>query len=63
MFPARAGIATGFALLALAPALAAQEPVEPPPYPAPGKLVDVGGWRLHLNCSGDAVQGRPIVIL
>jgi len=42
---------------------AAQEPVEPPPYPAPGKLVDVGGWQLHLNCTGAAVVGRPTVVL
>lgn len=28
--------------------------------PPPGMLVDVGGFRLHLSCSG---QGRPTVIL
>lgn len=28
-------------------------------YPAPGKLVDVGGYRLHLICSG---EGNPTVI-
>lgn len=28
--------------------------------PAPGCLVDVGGYRLHLNCSG---QGSPVVVL
>ena len=28
--------------------------------PAPGKLVDVGGYRMHLHCSG---QGSPTVIL
>ncbi|HYB61136.1 MAG TPA: alpha/beta hydrolase [Methylomirabilota bacterium] len=27
--------------------------------PAPGKLVDVGGFRLHINCAG---QGEPAVI-
>ena len=27
--------------------------------PAPGKLVDVGGFRLHINCTG---QGEPAVI-
>lgn len=36
---------------------------EPAPIPAPGKLVDVGGWRLHLNCTGEAAAGRPTVIL
>jgi len=30
------------------------------PVPAPGKLVDVGGFRLHIVCEG---EGRPAVIL
>jgi pimeloyl-ACP methyl ester carboxylesterase len=34
-----------------------------PPFPAPGRLVDLGGWRLHLNCSGQANPSRPVVIL
>jgi pimeloyl-ACP methyl ester carboxylesterase len=29
-------------------------------YPPPGKLVDVGGHRLHIRCAG---QGTPTVIL
>src|SRR5437667_9021026 len=29
-------------------------------YPAPGKLVVIGGYRLHLNCTG---TGSPTVIL
>ena len=29
-------------------------------YPPPGQLVDVGGYRLHLNCVG---EGSPTVIL
>lgn len=29
-------------------------------YPPPGKLIDIGGYRLHLNCSG---QGMPTVIM
>ena len=29
-------------------------------YPPPGKLVDIGGYRLHLYCSG---EGGPAVIL
>jgi pimeloyl-ACP methyl ester carboxylesterase len=29
-------------------------------YPAPGKLVDVGGYRLHINCRG---QGGPTVVM
>lgn len=29
-------------------------------YPAPGRLVDVGGHRMHLDCEG---SGKPVVIL
>src|SRR5262249_4805382 len=29
-------------------------------YPPPGRLVDVGGFRLHLRCEG---QGSPAVVL
>lgn len=29
-------------------------------FPAPGRLVDVGGYRLHLRCTG---QGSPTVVL
>src|SRR6185437_3838481 len=29
-------------------------------YPAPGKLVDIGGYKLHINCTG---TGSPTVIL
>ena len=29
-------------------------------YPPPGQLVDVGGYRLHINCTGN---GRPTVVI
>lgn len=29
-------------------------------YPAPGQLVDVGGYKMHINCTG---HGSPTVIL
>jgi pimeloyl-ACP methyl ester carboxylesterase len=29
-------------------------------YPAPGRMIDMGGYRLHLNCTG---TGSPTVIL
>ena len=32
-------------------------PSAPPP---PGRLIDLGGYKLHLNCTG---QGRPTVVL
>ncbi len=35
----------------------------PPPFPPPGKLLDIGGWRLHLNCTGEARSDKPTVIL
>jgi len=41
----------------------AQSESTPPPFPPPGDLVDVGGWRLHLNCTGEARASQPTVIL
>ncbi|HEY6072332.1 MAG TPA: alpha/beta hydrolase, partial [Anaerolineales bacterium] len=32
-------------------------------YPAPGQLVDVGGYRLHIYCTGAQIDGSPTVIL
>lgn len=32
-------------------------------YSAPGQFVDVGGYRLHLYCTGNHVAGNPTVIL
>ena len=29
----------------------------------PGRLVDVGGWKLHLNCTGTKSETSPTVIL
>lgn len=34
--------------------------IEQRKYPPPGQLIDVGGFRLHLNCVG---QGTPTVIM
>ena len=43
---------------------AAQSPRDTaPPLPPPGRLVDVGGWRMHLDCRGAARPGEPTVIL
>jgi pimeloyl-ACP methyl ester carboxylesterase len=41
----------------------AQDQATSPPFPPPGKLIDVGGWRLHLNCTGEARASQPTVIL
>ncbi len=48
---------TGFVYQTIASAVDASS------YPAPGKLVDVGGYRLHLNCTGSGPAGIPTVIL
>jgi pimeloyl-ACP methyl ester carboxylesterase len=37
-----------------------QEAVETNAYPMPGQLIDVGGHRLHLHCTG---SGSPTVVL
>src|SRR5215467_10823448 len=34
-----------------------------PPFPPPGRLVDIGGWKLHLNCIGEAKPSAGTVIL
>jgi len=34
-----------------------------PSGPAPGRLVDVGGYRLHLLCSGPVSRSAPTVVL
>ena len=32
-------------------------------YPMPGKLIDMGGYRIHLYCTGERTAGQPTVIL
>lgn len=32
-------------------------------YPAPGRMVDVGGYRMHINCQGAHVAGSPTVVM
>ena len=32
-------------------------------YPPPGRLVDVGGYRLHIHCSGPEGAGGPTVVM
>ncbi len=41
----------------------AQHPAATNSFPPPGKLIDVGGWRLHLNCTGDNKGNVPTVVL
>jgi pimeloyl-ACP methyl ester carboxylesterase len=50
-------------LIVCAAAVFAQTESTPPPFPPPGKLIDIGGWRLHLNCVGQARPSQPTIIL
>ena len=52
-------ILTVFLLLISMTAIGQQKPKEPTDSP-PGKLVDVGGYRLHLNCTG---KSGPTILL
>jgi pimeloyl-ACP methyl ester carboxylesterase len=47
----------------LQPMTARAQSASTPPYPAPGQLVDIGGWRLHINCTGEVSPSQPTVIL
>ena len=60
---ALAGMLTQTSIALSAVAVMAQSQSAQPPFPPPGKLVDVGGWRLHLNCTGEARASQPTVIL
>lgn len=31
--------------------------------PVPGRLIDVGGWRMHIHCTGETHAEQPTVIL
>jgi pimeloyl-ACP methyl ester carboxylesterase len=57
-------VTKALAVLILSPSMAAQQMVnrhsDPPP---PGKLVDVGGWRIHLNCTGRSEPDAPTAVL
>src|SRR5512140_1625493 len=50
------------ALLLLAGAIyeSLSEAADARAYPAPGQMVNVGGYRLHLNCTG---SGSPTVVI
>jgi len=61
--PRRCAAVVEFMFACVAGVAHAQVDSTQPPFPAPGRLVDVGGWRLHLNCTGDARPAQPTVIL
>jgi pimeloyl-ACP methyl ester carboxylesterase len=60
---ALAGMLTQTSIALRAVTVMSQSQSAQPPFPPPGKLVDVGGWRLHLNCTGEARASQPTVIL
>lgn len=57
------GGATALVSLFVSAPASAQITDRPPPLPPPGRMVDIGGWRLHLNCTGEPRPGEPAVIL
>src|SRR5690349_12855532 len=64
MFQAMLRIARALALIGFITwSACAQAEPESPPLAPPGRLIDVGGWRLHLHCMGDSRRRRPTVIL
>jgi pimeloyl-ACP methyl ester carboxylesterase len=62
-----AGLALALLLLPLLP-VRGQQPAIPsvgvgkdvPPFPARGQLIDIGGYRLHLDATG---EGKPTIVL
>jgi len=34
-----------------------------PPFRAPGRMIDIGGWKVHLHCTGEVRPDQPTVIL
>jgi pimeloyl-ACP methyl ester carboxylesterase len=56
------GILAGVLVLLLASTIyeSVAEAAEARAYPPPGQMVDVGGYRLHINCTG---AGSPTVVI
>lgn len=54
---------TAAMLVCISTAAKAQSVSPAPPSPPPGKLIDMGGWRLHLNCTGEVSDSQPTVVL
>lgn len=56
-------IIAAVAVLVLPLSAAAQESANTHRYPPPGELIDVGRWRIHVNCTGKNRPGTPTVVL
>ena len=61
-WPVRILAAIGIALVALTAFQAVGDVVTGIRYAPPGRLVDVGGYRIHVNLSGDVGAGPTIVL-
>ncbi|OGG52264.1 MAG: hypothetical protein A3F84_09110 [Candidatus Handelsmanbacteria bacterium RIFCSPLOWO2_12_FULL_64_10] len=53
-------VLSGLAVMALSSWVAAQQSTDVRTYLPPGRIVDIGGRKLHLHCSG---EGSPTVVL
>lgn len=56
----------GFTVLLLVRPAAVGQPQDGsslPPLPPPGRLIDLGGWRVHLHCTGEVRTSQPTVML
>jgi pimeloyl-ACP methyl ester carboxylesterase len=49
--------------LLVPPTINGQQDSKPHSFPPAGKLIDVGGWRIHLNCTGKPKGNTPTVVL
>jgi pimeloyl-ACP methyl ester carboxylesterase len=57
-------VTSALAALIFTPLLAAQQTANIRSYSSPpGKLVDIGGWRVHINCTGQNRSDVPAVVL
>src|SRR6185503_1643195 len=59
----RIATAVALGLVAVTARVVAAQVTSSAPFPPPGRLIDIGGWRLHINCTGDTRPSQPTVVL
>jgi pimeloyl-ACP methyl ester carboxylesterase len=59
----KTGMRLCLVVLSLSTTVSGQQSTDANPRQPLGRLVDVGGWRLHLNCSGVRKRNGPTVVL
>jgi pimeloyl-ACP methyl ester carboxylesterase len=57
------GVLVAMGLLILTLSVAGYQSTNTRSYSPPGKLVDLGGWRIHINCTGEDKPNTPTVVL